>query len=87
MSEHKFKAFLRSRQWNENQSKYFVDQALTQSTLPDAKSWEELKDYLEGNDAVPRAIEEAKYIYTRLYAPSQAGHFTGSPATSSSAKP
>ena len=73
MSEHKFKAFLRSRQWNENQSKYFVDRALGESALPDAKSWEELKDYLEDNEADPKTIEEAKYIYTRLYAPGQAG--------------
>ncbi len=47
MSEHKFKSFLVSRQnqWNENQSKNFVDQALTDPDLPDAKSWEELMRY------------------------------------------
>ncbi len=73
MSEHKFKAFLRSRQWNEKQSKYFVDQALTDSTLPDAKSWEELKDYLEGNKADPKTIEEAEYIWKKLYTYGQAG--------------
>ena len=63
MSEHRFKAFLRSRQWNEKQSKYFVDLALTESTLPDFKSWEGLKDYLEGNETVPEAIEQVEYIW------------------------
>ena len=69
MSEHKFKAFLRlpSRQWNENQSKYFVDHALDDNNLPDAKSWKELKDYLEGIEADPKTIEEAEYIFFELY--------------------
>ncbi|MCH7551458.1 MAG: hypothetical protein IIA35_07150 [Proteobacteria bacterium] len=67
MSEHKFKAFLRSRQWNENQSKYFVYDALDDSTLPDAKSWKELKDHLEGNKADSKTIEEAEYIFFELY--------------------
>ena len=67
MSEHKFKAFLRSRQWNENQSKKFVDRAVGEPDLPDAKSWEELEAYLEGHDAVEDTIEEAKYIWG-LYA-------------------
>ena len=63
MSEHKFKAFLlsRRRQWNENQSKKFVDHALGDSDLPDAKSWEELEAYLV--HAHKDAIEEAKYIW------------------------
>ncbi len=65
MSEHKFKAFLRSRQWNENQSKKFVDDALGDSDLPDAKSWEELEARLEGGHE--DTIEEAKYIWG-LYA-------------------
>ena len=63
MSEHKFKAFLlsRRRQWNENQSKKFVDHALGDPDLPDAKSWEELEAYLVR--AHKDAIEEAKYIW------------------------
>ncbi len=63
MSEHKFKAFLlsRRRQWNENQSKKFVDHALGDSDLPDAKSWEELEAYLVR--AHEDVIEEAKYIW------------------------
>ncbi len=46
MGEHEFKTFLRSRSWNENQSKKFVDHALDDPDLPDAKSWEELEAYL-----------------------------------------
>ncbi len=61
MSEHKFKAFLRSRRWNENQSKKFVDHALGDPDLPDAKSWKELEAYLvRGHED---AAEEAKYIW------------------------
>ncbi len=66
MSEHKFKAFLLARksQWNENQSKKFVDHALMDPDLPDAKSWEELEAYLvRGHEG---AIQEAKYIW-KLY--------------------
>ena len=61
MNEHKFKAFLRSRQWNENQSKKFVDHALGDQGLPDPKSWDELEAYLK--DKHPDAIEEANYIW------------------------
>ncbi len=63
MSEHRFKAFLRSRKWNENQSKGFVDHALDQKDLPDTESWDDLKNHLEGNKAVTRVIEEAEYIW------------------------
>ena len=66
MSEHKFTAFLLSRQWNENQSKKFVDHAVDDPGLPDAKSWEELVAYLNDCDADEGTIEEAKYIW-RLY--------------------
>ena len=61
MSEHKFKTFLRSRPWNQNQSKKFVDHALGDPDLPDAKSWEELEAYLVR--AHEGAVEEAKYIW------------------------
>ena len=63
MSEHKFKAFLllRPGRWNENQSKKFVDHALGEDDLPDAKSWEELEAYLvRGHEG---AIDEARYIW------------------------
>ena len=65
MSEHKFKAFLVSRQsqWNENQSKNFVDHAVGDPNLPDPTSWEELEAYLKDK---PTAIAEAQYIW-RLY--------------------
>ena len=67
MSEHKFKAFLLSRpgRWTENQSKKFVDLALGDQELPDAKSWEELEAYLVRGDegAEEGAIDEARYIW------------------------
>ena len=61
MSEHKFKAFLRSREWNENQSKKFVYDALGDSELPDTKLWEDIESHLK--DSPPDTIEEAKYIW------------------------
>ena len=63
MSEHKFNTFLLSRQWNENQSKKFVDRALTDIGLPDVNSWEELEAYLMGCNTDEDTIEEAKYIW------------------------
>ena len=63
MCEHKFKAFLRSRNWNETQSKSFVDMALIEPTLPDATSWEELKEHLEVNKTDAKTIEEVEYIW------------------------
>ena len=63
MSEHKFQTFLtsRRRQWNDNQSKKFVDHALGDPDLPDANSWGELETYLaRGHEG---AIEEARYIW------------------------
>ena len=67
MSEHKFKDFLQSRKWNDNQSKSFVDQALGDPALPDVKSWKELQEYLEDKEADHKAIEEAEYIFFDLY--------------------
>ncbi len=65
MSEHKFKAFLlsRRRQWNENQSKKFVDHALTDPDLPDTELWEDIEAHLKDKDSPPDTIEEAKYIW------------------------
>ena len=68
MSEHKFKAFLRSRPWNQNQSRSFVDNALTQEDLPDPdpsdpKSWEVLKAHLVEYKTDEDAIEVVKYIW------------------------
>lgn len=67
MSEHKFKDFLQSHQWNEKQSKNFVDQVLGDPALPDVKSWKELREYLEGKEADTMTIEEAEYIFFELY--------------------
>ena len=68
MSEHKFKAFLRSRPWNQNQSRGFVYNALTQEDLPDPdpsdpKAWEVLEAHLVEYKTDEDAIEEVKYIW------------------------
>lgn len=65
MCEHKFKTYLRSRQWNDAQS-LFVDHALEDASLPDPKSWDELKAYLEDSQAAENVIREAEYIW-KLY--------------------
>ena len=68
MSEHKFKAFLRSRPWNQNQSRSFVYNALTQEDLPDPdpsdpKSWEVLEAHLGDYDTDEDTTKEVKYIW------------------------
>ena len=63
MGEHKFKAFLRSRNWNQKQSRTFVDNALTQQDLPDTELWEDLEAHLKKYDSPPDTIEEVKYIW------------------------
>lgn len=62
MSEHKFKAFLLSRQWSDI-LRDFVDHAQTDDALPDAKSWDELEAYLKGKDAVESVIKSAEHIW------------------------
>ena len=71
MSEHKFRAFLLSRKWNEAQKK-FVDHAQTDVTLPNPGSWEELLEYLSGFGAGKNVIDEAEYIWG-LYVSSTRG--------------
>ena len=71
MSDHKFKAYLLSRQWNDAQSK-FVDHALTDVTFPDPGSWEHLLEHLKGKGADEYVIEEAEYIWS-LYVSSTRG--------------
>ena len=66
MSEHKFKAFLQSRQWNENQNKKFVDLVAGDPDFPDAKSWQDIEAYLTGTPA--ETVDEAKYIWVRYMA-------------------
>ncbi len=69
VAEHKFRAFLRSRQWSDNLLD-FVDFAnpVRDPGLPDPTSWEELETYLVGRKAPPHAIESAKHIWG-LYEP------------------
>ena len=64
MIKHKFKAFLQSRQWN--QSNKFVDHAVGDPNFPDAKSWQDIEDYLKGTPA--DTVDEAKYIWVRYMA-------------------
>ncbi len=65
MAEHKFRAFLRSRQWDDNLLD-FVDFAMDpdrEPEFPDPTSWEELESYLVGRKAPRHAIESAKHIW------------------------
>ena len=65
MAEHKFRAFLRFRQWSDNLLD-FVDFAMDpdrEPELPDPTSWEELESYLVGRKAPRHAIESAKHIW------------------------
>ena len=66
MSEHKFKAYLLSRQsqWNDNQNKRFVYDALTDKGLPDTMLWEDIEAHLKDKGSPPENIEEAGYIWT-----------------------
>ncbi len=68
MSEHKFKAFLRSRPWNQKQSRSFVDNALIQEDLPDPdpsdpKAWEVLEAHLADYKTDEDTTEVVKYIW------------------------
>ena len=71
MSDNKFRDYLLSRQWSGIESD-FVDDAQDDTGLPDAKSWEELEDYLKDKHAVPGALEAAEYIW-KLYVASTHG--------------
>ncbi len=65
MAEHKFRAFLWSRQWSDNLLD-FVDFTLDPQRdprFPDPTSWEELKSHLVGRNAPQHAIESAKPIW------------------------
>ncbi len=68
MSEHKFKDFLRSKNWNGKLNKSFVYNALEADDLPDPdpsdpKAWEEMEAYLRGKDTDEDTIEGVKYIW------------------------
>jgi hypothetical protein len=62
-----FRNFLKSQQWDYHVSRYFVDHAVTDQQLPNAKSWEELRDYImqSNPDASPETLEAAKYAWHR----------------------
>jgi hypothetical protein len=62
-----FQTFLKSQEWDYHVSRYFVDHAITDKQLPDAKSWEELRDYISKRnpDASPKTLEGAKYAWGR----------------------
>ena len=64
VAEHKFRAFLRSRQWSDNLLD-FVDFAnpVRDPGLPDPTSWEELETHLVGRKAPRHATESAKHIW------------------------
>ena len=65
MVEHKFRTFLRSRQWSDNLLD-FVDFAVDPERdpeFPDPTSWEELETHLKSRRAPQHAIESAKHIW------------------------
>lgn len=65
MVDHKFREFLKSRQWSDN-LRDFVDFAVDPSRdpeLPDLITWEELEAYLLGRQASQNAIESAKHLW------------------------
>jgi hypothetical protein len=51
MAQNGFKAFLQSRRWSDELGRKFVDHALGDNQLPDARSWQELEAYLKGQNA------------------------------------
>mgnify|MGYP007046925652 CR=1 FL=1 len=72
MREHKFRTFLESRNWNDVQSKSFLDNAIIEPTLPDAiieptlpdaTTWEQLKEHLVVNKTEAGTIGGVKIIW------------------------
>lgn len=61
MTENKLKAYLRSRQPSDA-VRAFIDHAVSDNNLPDARSWEELEDYLNSHDAPADVIDSAEYV-------------------------
>ena len=67
MSEHKFRAYLRSRQWSDNLLD-FVDFAIDPThdpsvEFPDSTSWEQLEAHLVSRKAPQHAIVSARHIW------------------------
>ena len=63
MDQHKFNAFLRSRQWSDPLGPQVVYHALGDRTLPDAGSWQQLKAYLMEREASAETLSAAEYIW------------------------
>ena len=63
MDQHKFKAFLRTRQWSDPLGPQFVDHALGDRELPDVGSWQELEAYLVGHEASAETLNAAEYVW------------------------
>ena len=62
MPENKFRAYLRSRAPSDA-VRTFVDNAVTDDHLPDAKTWEELENYLKQHQAPPRVLLAAEHVW------------------------
>ena len=62
MAQNKFRDFLQGRQWSAN-LREFVDYAPGDMGLPDATSWEQLEDYLTGQDVTEEVLSAAKYVW------------------------
>lgn len=68
MDQHRFKAFLRSRQGNDPLARKFVDDALADRELPDAGSWQELEGHLVGREAPAETLDAAEYVWQQYEA-------------------
>ena len=65
MAEHRFKKFLKSKNWGLQRDQQFVKDALDDDELPDATSWEELKAYLLARN--PKADTDTAKAIWRFY--------------------
>jgi hypothetical protein len=63
MGQHKFKVFLKKQRWIDDVARQFADDAEADSTLPDAKSWEQLETYLHAHEAGPIARSAARCVW------------------------
>ena len=72
MAENKFKRYLMDGQpFGDIVDLPFVDDAVLDQNLPDAKSWEELEHYIKQRnpDVSPDTLDAAKHVW-ELYLPS-----------------
>jgi hypothetical protein len=63
MSRHRFKIFLKKQRWSDDLARHFVDDAEADARLPDPDTWEQLQTYLNEQEAVPKALDAAKYVW------------------------